>query len=124
MAKHLHALRMAKLSRRDELVRRVCRVRTAKEIPLLRLPPALLLLRAVAAHRACLFRAQPATANRLTRVPALHLDPRAPLYRPLQPHQPARDPRPLGSFPELGPDCPPRARQRALVAEHSWDFPL
>ena len=42
------------------------------------------LLRVVAARRACLFHAQPVTANRLTRAPALHPGPRDRLCRAVQ----------------------------------------
>ena len=126
MAKCLHAPRMAKLSRRDDLVRRVYGLRTAKEVPVLRRPlRGWLLLRAAAARRACLSRAQPALANRLTRATALHSAPGGPLCRRLQPHHRGCDPRRLlDSFPEPAPDCPPRARQSVLAAEYSLDFPL
>jgi hypothetical protein len=59
-----------------ELVRRVYRLQAVKatRVPLLR--QALPLLRVVAAHPACLFRAQMVMAIRLTRAPALHPAPR------------------------------------------------
>jgi hypothetical protein len=122
--KDLHALRMEELSCRDERVLRVYRPQTAQAIRVPHLPRCLPLLRVVAARRACLFHAQPATANRLTRAPVLHPDPRDRLYRALQAHPPDRDPRPLDLFLDRVPDCLPLARRRALAAGYSLDFPL
>ena len=123
-AKDLHAVRMVRLSRRDELVRPLYRLQTAKAICVLRLPRAVPLLRVVAARRACLSHAQPVMANRLTRVPVLHRERRDRLCRAVQAYPPDRDPHLLGSSLRLAPDCPPRARQHALAAEHSSDFRL
>ena len=83
-ARDLRAVPMAGLSRRDELVRRVYHLQTAKATCVLRLPRALPLLRAVAARPACLFHAQMVTANRLTRAPVLHPGPRDRLCRAVQ----------------------------------------
>jgi hypothetical protein len=80
-AQHLRQVRTAGLSRRDELVDLVFRLQPAKATDARRLPPALPLLRAVAAHLACLFHAQLVMAIRLTRAPALHPEPRDRLCR-------------------------------------------
>ena len=74
MAKAIHVPRLP-------VVRRVYRLRTAKATHALRLRRALPSRRAVAARPACLFRAQPVTANRLTRAPVLLPAPRDRLCR-------------------------------------------
>ena len=115
---------MAELSRRDELVRPVYRLQTAKAIRVLRLPRALPLLRVVAARRACPFHAQPVTVNRLTRAPVLHPGLRAQRCHAVQASLPDRGLRPLDLSLEPAPDCHLRARQHELAAEHSSDFRL
>ena len=105
-----------------ELARRVYRFQAVKATRVPRLGRALPLLRVVAAHPACLFRAQPATANRLTRAPVLHPEPRDLLCRAVQASPPERDLHPLDLSLEPAPGCPPRARQHELAAEHSLDF--
>ena len=115
---------MAGLSRRDELVRLVCHLQRAKAIRVLRLPRALPLLRVVAVRRVCPFHAQRLMANRLTRAPVLHPEPRDPLGRAVQASRPDRDLHPLDLSLEPAPGCSPRARQHALAAEHSSDFRL
>ena len=76
MAKDLRAVPMAVGLCPHEFVRRFYRLQTAKATRVLRLRPALPLLRAVAARPACLFRAQMVTAKRLTRAPVLLAAPR------------------------------------------------
>jgi hypothetical protein len=123
-AKDLHAVRLAGLSCRGELVRRVYLLRTAKATQVPRLGRALPLPRAADGRRACLFHAQMVMAIRLTRAPALHPAPHDPLCHADQAYLPARDPRSLDSSPAPVPGCPPRARRHELAAEHSLDFPL
>ena len=121
--KHLRAVRMAEVSRPDELVRRVDLLRSAKATRVLRLVPALRLFRAVVARRVCLLHAQPEIG--LTRAPVSHLGLRDRLCRLAdQAYLPARAPRPQDLFQQPAPGCPPRARQHELAAEHSLDFRL
>jgi hypothetical protein len=79
-ATRLHAARMAVVLCRHD-VHLVFLLRMAKAIRVRCLPPALPLLPAVAVPRAWLFHAQPAPANRLTKVPLLHPGPRDRLCR-------------------------------------------
>ena len=123
-AKDLRAVPTAGLSRRDELVRLVCHLHRAKAICVLRPPRALPLPPVVAVRRVCPFHAQRLTANRLTRVPVLLPEPRDLLCRAVQASPPERDLDPLDLSLEPAPDCPPRARQHELAAEHSSDFRL
>ena len=123
-AKDLRAAQMAGLSRRDELVRLVVHLQRAKAICVLRPPRASPLLPVVAVRRVCPFHAQRLMANRLTRVPVLHRERRDRLCRAVQAYPPDRDPHLLGSSLRLAPDCPARARQHELAAEHSSDFRL
>ena len=89
----------------------------------LRLPEALLLLRAVAAHlAACLFHAHPPMAIRLTRAPVSRLVLRDRLCRLEVALLRDRAPRPPDSSLDPAPGCPPPARQRELAAEYSLDF--
>ena len=75
-ARDLRAVPAAVVLCPHELVRRVYRLPAVKATRVLRLRRALPLLRAVAAHLACLFRVQMVTAKRLTRAPVLLLAPR------------------------------------------------
>jgi len=117
-AKDLHAVPMAALSRRDELVRLAWLLQPATAPHVLRLPQASPLLRAATAPRACLFHAHLAPANRLTRGPALHPAPHDPLRRLEQAHC---DPRRLDLSLDPAPGCLPRERQHELAAEFSSD---
>ena len=123
-AKDLHAVQMAELSRQGDLVRPAWRLQRAKATGVLRLRRALPSLPVVPAHRAFLFHAQQAPANRLTRAAALHRGPHDRLCRPLQAHPRGRAPRPADSFLDPAPDCLPRARRHASAAERSSGFRL
>jgi hypothetical protein len=112
---------MAVVLCQDEPVRLlyVLRAQATRVLPL---PLALPSLPAAAAHLAGLFHAQPATANRLTRALVSHPVRHDPLCHADQAYPLAGDPHPLDSSPEPAPDCPPRARQHELAAEHSLDL--
>ena len=120
----LRAVRLDGVQHRDELVRLVFLLGPAKATRVLRLPEALPSLRGVAARRACLFHAQPVTANRLTRALLLHPGPHDQLCRLEEAYLPDRDLRPLDLSLEPEPGYPPRARQHELAAEYSLDFQL
>ena len=107
-----------------DLVLRVFRLQRAKARHVWRLPRALPLLRAVDAHLACLFHAQPVMANRLTSAPVLHPEPRDRLCRGDQAYLPDRPPRSLDLSLEPVPDCQPHGRQHESAAEYSLDFRL
>jgi len=113
---------MTAVSQRDEFARRADLLRLAKATHVLRLPPALLSLLAVA-ERWVWLHVQPVIG--LTRVPVLHPALRDRLCHHVDlayPPDPA--PRPLDLFPDPVPGCPLRARQHELAAEHSLDFQL
>ena len=113
---------MTAVSQRDEFAHRADLLRLAKATHVLRPPPALLSLLAVA-ERWVRLHVQPVIG--LTRVPVLHpalrdrLCPPADLARRRD-----RAPRPLDLFPDLVPGCLPHARPHELAAEYSLDFRL
>ena len=118
--KHLRAVRMTAVSQRDEFARRADLLRLAKATHVLRLPPALLSLLAVA-ERWVWLRVQPVIG--LTRVPVLHPALRDRLCHPANlAKRRDRAPRPLDLFPDLVPGFPLHAPRRELAAEYSLDF--
>jgi hypothetical protein len=123
-ARRLRAAPMAGLSRRDALGRSVCYLRRATATFVLRLPRAVPLCRGAAAHRACLFHAQPAALTRLTRVPVLHPALYDPLCRPEEVYSPDRDLPPPDLSLYRAPDCLPHERPHELAAEFSSDLRL
>jgi hypothetical protein len=120
-ATDLRAVPTAGLSRRDELLRRVCHLQRAKATPVQRLRRGLL-LRVVAAHLAWLFHVRRVPAKRLTKGPASPPAQRDRLRRLGEACLQDRDLHPLDLSQDRAPAPPPRERQHELVAVCSWDF--
>ena len=111
---------MTAVSQRDEFAHRADLLRLAKATHVLRPPPALLSLLAVA-ERWVWLHVQPVIG--LTRVPVLHPALRDRLCHHVDlAYPPDHAPRPLELFRDLVPGFPLHARQRELAEEYSLDF--